>query len=173
MKAIERSTFTDAMRHIATPVSVITTDGPGGRFGVTVSSVCTASADPPQMLACIHLAGPTPAALRENGVFAVNLLGSRHGHVADSFAGRIARWRSDRFACDHWDILVTGSPCLQDGLVVLDCRLVSELVISTHVAFVGEVVGLRTAPGLPMLYANQGYSRPHDPLSVQDPEFTL
>ena len=149
--------FTTAMRRAATPVSVVTTDGPGGRYGVTVSSLCTASADPPQVLVCVHLGGPTAAALRENKCFAVSILDSRHRHVADSFAGRIARWREDRFACDTWATISTGAPVLADGLLVMDCELSRELVVSTHAVFVGTVVGLQSREGAPLLYSDQAY----------------
>src|SRR5688500_12243075 len=116
MDPVDIKLFTSAMRRAATPVSVVTTAGPGGRFGVTVSSICTASADPPQVLVCVHLGGPTAAAVRANECFAVNILDRKHRHVADSFAGRIERWRSDRFACDSWTEIATGAPVLTDGL---------------------------------------------------------
>lgn len=163
MTPIETRAFTTAMRRAATPVSVVTTDGPGGRFGVTVSSICTASAEPPQILVCVHLGGTTPAALRANKCFAVNILDSRHRHVADSFAGRIERWRADRFACDNWTRLATGAPVLQDGLLVLDCVLGQEMVVSTHAVFVGTVVGLQAREGAPLLYSDQAYRTLDDP----------
>lgn len=157
MKPVDVRLFTTAMRRAATPVSVVTTDGPGGRFGVTVSSLCTASADPPQVLVCVHLGGPTAPALRVNRCFAVNILDSRHRHVADSFAGRIERWRGDRFACDEWESVSTGAPVLADGLLVMDCELTQELVVSTHAVFVGTVVGLLSRDGAPLLYSDQAY----------------
>lgn len=157
MNPIDIKLFTTAMRRAAMPVSVVTTAGQGGRFGVTVSSLCTASADPPQVLVCVHLGGPTAAALRENKCFAVNILDSRHRHVADSFAGRIERWRSDRFACDSWAVISTGAPVLADGLLVMDCELTQELVVSTHAVFVGTVVGLQSREGAPLLYSDQSY----------------
>lgn len=157
MKPIDARLFTTAMRRAATPVSVVTTEGPGGRFGVTVSSVCTASAEPPQVLVCVHLGGPTAPALRANKCFAVNILDSRHRHVADSFAGRIERWRADRFACDVWGTLFTGAPVLADGLLVMDCELTQEMIVSTHAVFVGTVVGLQSREGAPLLYSDQAY----------------
>jgi len=163
MEPIDSRLFTDAMRRAATPVSVVTTDGPGGRFGVTVSSTCTASAQPPQVLVCVHLGGPTPEAVRKNGCFAVNILDSRHRHVADSFAGRIERWRTDRFACDNWTTILSGAPVLEDGLLVLDCRLTGEMVVSTHAVFVGTVVGLQSRAGAPLLYSDQAYRTLENP----------
>ena len=157
MKPIDVKLFTTAMRRTATPVSVVTTEGGGGRFGVTVSSLCSVSVDPPQVLVCVHLSGPTAGALRTNKCFAVNILDRRHRHVADSFAGRIERWRADRFACDSWVSLVTGAPVLADGLLVMDCELTRELVVSTHAVFVGTVVGLQSREGAPLLYSDQAY----------------
>ena len=159
MNPIDTRRFTEAMRLAATPVCVVTTDGPGGRFGVTVSSMCTASAEPPQVLVCVHLGGPSPAAIRTNGHFVVNILDSRHRHVADSFAGRIERWRNDRFACDTWTTLVTGSPALCDGLITIDCTLTNEMIVSTHAVFVGTVVDLQSREGTPLLYSDRAYRR--------------
>ena len=42
-----RGNFVLAMRAAVTGVNVVTTDGPGGRFGLTVSAMCSVSADPP------------------------------------------------------------------------------------------------------------------------------
>ncbi|MSQ54636.1 MAG: flavin reductase [Betaproteobacteria bacterium] len=173
MPPIDKRLFTDAMRLAATAVSVITTDGEAGRVGATVSSFCTATADPPQMLACLYSAGTTPAALRRNGVFCINLLERGQRHVADSFAGRIAQWKDDRFACDKWTHLSTGAPVLEGALISLDCRLTHELALSTHTVFVGEVVALATAGGMPLLYADQSYQRLAEPGVVNLEDFQL
>ena len=66
--------FTAAMGLAATGVSVVTTDGPAGRFGLTVSAVSSVSAEPPLVLCCINRKSPAMAAVEANGVFAVNLL---------------------------------------------------------------------------------------------------
>jgi flavin reductase (DIM6/NTAB) family NADH-FMN oxidoreductase RutF len=173
MPAIDKRLFTDAMRLAATAVSVITTAGEGGRHGVTVSSFCTATADPPQMLACLYSSGTTPAALRRNGVFCINLLERGQRHVADTFAGRIAQWRDNRFACDNWAHLSTGAPVLEKALVSLDCRLTHELALSTHTIFVGVVVALASSGGMPLLYADQSYQRLAEPGVVNLEDFQL
>lgn len=173
MSTLDKRLFTDAMRLAASAVSVITTDGAAGRFGVTVSSFCTATADPPQMLACLYAAGSTPVALRKNGVFCVNLLERGQQHVADAFAGRLEQWREDRFACDKWTHLSTGAPVLEQALVSLDCRLTHELALSTHIVFVGEVVALASSGGMPLLYAGQNYQRLAEPGVVNLEDFQL
>lgn len=51
---LQRDDFIAAMRQIASTVAVVTTAGPGGKHGATVSSFCSVSADPPTMLVCLH-----------------------------------------------------------------------------------------------------------------------
>ena len=72
-------------------------------------------------------------------------------------AGRIERWRSYLFACETWTTIATGSPVLTDGLLVMDCELTQELVVSTHAVCVGTVVGLQSREGAPLLYSDQAY----------------
>lgn len=159
MSQFDSNLFKLAMRRAATSVSVVTTDGQGGRCGVTVSSFCTATADPPQMLVCVFKASAAAAAIRTNQLFCINVLGRTHLHVADSFAGRIERWRDDRFACDQWKTLATGAPVLDQVMIALDCRLVSETELSTHYVFIGHVESVAVSDGAPLLYSDGHYRR--------------
>ncbi|MBC7781583.1 MAG: flavin reductase [Proteobacteria bacterium] len=171
MSQFDPNLFKLAMRRAATAVSVVTTDGPGGRVGVTVSSFCTATADPPQMLACVGKSGPAAAAIRANRVFCVNVLDRVHRHVADSFAGRVERWRNDRFACDQWKTLATGAPVLDHGMIALDCTLIHETELSTHFVFIGHVESVAVNEGSPLLYADAHYRRmtERDQIAADDP----
>ena len=49
-----RDNFLQAMRRVASSVTVVTTDGPHGRHGATVSAFCSVSADPPSVLICLR-----------------------------------------------------------------------------------------------------------------------
>ncbi|MFL9924442.1 flavin reductase family protein [Herbaspirillum lusitanum] len=152
-----RTLFLEAMRHTTAPVAVVTTDGAAGRAGVTVSAVCSLSADPPSILVCIHEMSPVLNIIRRNGCFCVNLLGAEQSHVADSFAGRVARWRDERFACAEWTSAVTGAPVLQAALATLDCALARDISHATHAMLVGEVRNTLVTPGPGLLYVNRGY----------------
>jgi len=170
MSQFDPNLFKLAMRRAATAVSVVTTDGSAGRGGVTVSSFCTATAEPPQMLACVLKTSAAVAAIRGNKVFCINVLDRTHRHVADSFAGRIERWRNDRFACDQWKTLATGAPVLEQGMVALDCTLASELELSTHFVFIGHVESVAVNDGSPLLYSDAHYRRlaERDQISAED-----
>ena len=154
---IARDRFLEAMRRAASVVSVVTTAGPAGRFGTTVSSMCSVTADPPTMLACINASSTTCAAIEENGSFCVNLLGAEQRLVSDAFAGRIEAMRADRFACAEWDALTTGAPVLRAALAALDCRLTQSTLIGSHRVFVGHVVDASSREGEPLVYSNRAY----------------
>ena len=88
-----RDRYLEAMSEAAATVSVVTTDGPAGRAGVTVSAMCSVSADPPTILVCVHHLSPACEAIRENGAFCVNVLGDGQSAISDTFAGRsTTRW---------------------------------------------------------------------------------
>ena len=84
-----RDRFLDAMSQAATTVSLATTDGPAGRAGMTVSSLCSLSAGPPLILVCAHHKSRAVAAILENRRFCVNLLRQDQSHLSDVFAGRV------------------------------------------------------------------------------------
>src|ERR1700752_3118648 len=96
-RAVGRDAFIEAMRRAATGVTLVTTDGPAGRFGVTVSAFASVSADPPMLLACINRKSPAAAAIAANGGFCVNVLSAEQSPLADVFAGRPERFRPLRF----------------------------------------------------------------------------
>jgi flavin reductase len=154
---ITRERFLDAMRLAATVVSVVTTDGPGGRWGTTVSSMCSVSADPPTVLACINAQHETAQAIEVNGVFCVNILAASHRHISDVFAGRVQDVRHNKFSVTQWTALTTGSPALPDALVAFDCRLNHSILIGSHRVVVGLVVDVKAHEAAPLVYSNRAY----------------
>ncbi|WP_246436839.1 flavin reductase family protein [Parapusillimonas granuli] len=145
------------MRHAAASVTVLTTDGPAGRGGVTVSAFCSLSADPPSVLACVHQASPVLKLIRENRRVCVNLLATDQTHVADSFAGRIAQWRSNRFACAEWDEVENGAPQLRGALASFNCTLAGEMPFGSHYILIGRVEQVASSARGGLLYADRAY----------------
>jgi len=103
--------FLGAMGRAVCMVNVVTTDGPAGRFGATVSAMSSVSADmsPPTLLICIHQGGATAPALVRNGVFCLNILREAQQGVADCFAGRVKTASGDKFDCANWSRNPTGA----------------------------------------------------------------
>lgn len=152
-----RTDFISAMRQVASGVSVVTTDGPAGRAGLTVSAMCSLSADPPALLICINRQSRAMDILRRNGVFCVNVLALEQMEVARVFAGQSSAPCGDKFACAHWEELATGAPAALDALAVFDCRIAQGMPYGSHDILIGAVAEARMREGLPLVYANRAY----------------
>jgi flavin reductase (DIM6/NTAB) family NADH-FMN oxidoreductase RutF len=155
-----RARFLGGMSQAAATVNVVTTDGPGGRAGVTVSAMSSVSADTerPTLLVCVHHLAPAAAAILENGVFCVNVLRDDQSYISDTFAGRFSGQLTDKFDCTQWVTQATGAPRVADPLVAFDCRMMSHDRIGTHYIFFGEVEDIFNGErGSPLIYANRAY----------------
>ena len=152
--------FLEAMSRTATTVSVVTTDGPGGRAGATVSAMSSVSADTPKptMLVCIHHKSATATAILRNEVFCINVLRDEQSAISDIFAGRDGQL--DKFSGLRCITGSTGAPRLPDSLVVFDCRLAHAERVGTHFVLFAEVEDIAIADvGTPLIYANRTYGR--------------
>jgi len=159
MSTVDPDLFRSAMRRIASGVTVVTSDGDHGRVGVTVSSLCSLSLEPPSVLFCLHRENRSLPVLTANGTFAANILSQGQQRVASSFAGLIPELREDRFAAGEWDALVTGSPSLADALCCFDCRVADVFDFGSHRIIAGEVVAVETKGEDPLVYSDGDYRR--------------
>lgn len=158
---MQREEFLEGMSQAAATVNIVTTDGPAGRAGVTVSAMCSVSADAPTLLVCVHHKSPACRAIADNGAFCVNLLRHDQALISDTFAGRVETPGGDKFACADWRTLKTGAPALVHPLVAFDCRLKTSVRQGSHVIFIGEVAEtVVNARGSALICANRAYGRP-------------
>lgn len=137
--------FRRVMSAFPSGVSVVTArDEDGLPRGLTCSSLCSLSMDPPMMLACVNRRNGSLAAIRASGGFAVNLLRAGRGVVSDEFASASA----DKFSRVRWcPSPRTGLPwLLDDSLALVDCRLVADLAAGSHTILIGLVVDGRDGP---------------------------
>jgi flavin reductase (DIM6/NTAB) family NADH-FMN oxidoreductase RutF len=139
---LDAPAFRDAMAQVASAVHIVTTDGPGGRVGLTATAVASVSDAPPTVLACIERSSRTLATIEASGVFCINTLPGGCEELAEIFASRRDIHGEARFEAARWGRLATGVPVLRDALAAFDCRLVATHDIATHRIVVGEVVGL-------------------------------
>lgn len=155
-----RARFLDGMSRAAASVHVITTDGPGGRAGLTASAVTSVSVDTPKpsLLVCLNRASRSAAAILENGAFCVNLLGGEQVALAEAFAGR---GTGERFDGGNWITGPTGCPVLADALAAWDCKITKSELIGSHHVLIGEAEEVwLNAPRLPLIYANRQWLLP-------------
>lgn len=160
--AADAAEFRDGMRQLAAAVTIVTTAVGGRRNGLTATAVCSLSAEPPMLLACVNReAGAHDPALQSR-VFCVNVLAETHLDLASQFA-RSAR-ADERFSTGRWGALATGAPVLMDALASFDCLLGQTLKAETHTVLVGRVQAVRCDPAkAPLLYSRGAFRTLADP----------
>ncbi len=138
-------TLQQAMRQLASGVSIVTTGDGAQRNGFTATSVTPLSVDPPRMLFCRIRTSTSLPLLRQCRRFAINILAGQHLTLADRFAGRTGAQGEDRFAGARWRTLISGAPVLSDDLAAVDCELEELIERHSHVIVIGRVAAIMLA----------------------------
>ena len=154
-----------AMRFVPSAVTIITARHDGDRNGLTATAVASVSADPPQLLVCVNRQASAEPLIAASGRFAVNVLALEHQESADRFSQSTLS-SGERFEAHRWIDLPSGVPALADAIAVFECRIVQHSQLGTHSLFIGEVVGIRTTTGEPLLYHAGRYRQLDDLASV-------
>jgi flavin reductase (DIM6/NTAB) family NADH-FMN oxidoreductase RutF len=129
-------TFRTMMSGFPTGVCVVTTtDGEGAPRGMTCSSVCSVSLEPPTLLVCLREGSPTLESLMKTGSFAVNMLHENAQESAELFASG----DPERFDRTQWELTPgSGGPHLvRDAHTVSDCDVVLTQRVGSHVTVFG------------------------------------
>ena len=172
MPVIDSKHFRNSLGHFASGITVLTTrDAERDDWGMTASSFCTLSLQPPLVLICVaREAGLHDPLLAAPG-FAINVLAADQAALSDRFAGgtrdKDGRWMPwpddrDRFA-DLATTRATHSEALllDDALLSLDCVLHGTADGGDHTIVIGRVVGIRPVPSDdgrgPLLYHRGRY----------------
>lgn len=150
-------TFINAMSGAASQVTVVTTDGHAGRFGVTVSAFASVSAEPPLLLVCINRRSPAVAGIEANDCFCVNLLDEGQSHIANCFAGRPGPVAPYDFSCAGWDQHATGAPVLRDTGATFDCRVERSYDAGTHRIIIGRVLCAGASDKSTLAFSRRAY----------------
>ncbi len=139
--------FREAMSRLGAPVTLVTTDGPAGRQGLTVSAITSVSDAPPTVLVCLNRSNRSHETFLQNGVVGISILGSPHSELAGAFASS-KRSATEKFAAGQWRKGQTGAPLLADAIVALDCTISDIHASGSHdVLFCTiEAITLHDAP---------------------------
>ncbi|WP_108521545.1 flavin reductase family protein [Bradyrhizobium algeriense] len=148
IQSIEAIEFRQAMRNLASGVSIVATGTAVRRRGLTVSSITSICMEPPCLLVCINASSETHDAILANGTFGVSLLGGNQQDLALRFAGRhlstvsiqrhgiraflTYRFCKAQFVCSNASCITTNSSAPM-GI------------------FIGRIVATRSAQGNPLV----------------------
>ncbi|MGI9277450.1 MAG: flavin reductase family protein [Endozoicomonas sp.] len=151
--------FKEAMRELATTVSVITTANEREQSGLTATAVCSLAMEPASILVCVNRSASALPLIIESGQFCVNLLASGQEEVANVFAGRSGCAAHERFAeAGDWTGSESGAPMLDNAMANIACELSQVVESGTHSICIGLVKQVRLSAGSPpLIYSRQGY----------------
>lgn len=153
----QRDEFLAAMRMVANSVTIVTTDGPAGKNGATVSSFCSVSADPPTLLVCINKDASTALTVQENGCFCINILSEEMQAAARQFATQGAD-KSELLSADEWLTAEGRLPSLPDA-TAFECEILETAEATSHFVFIGKVTWVKAGKKKPLVYLNQKFCK--------------
>ena len=155
MSNAAREAFIAAMRQVAATVTVVTTDGPAGMAGATVSAFTSLSADPPSVLVCLKADSRIARSVRDNGAFCVNVLSEDCVEVAANFAGAFDQVKADRF--EGLDITMTEEGPILPRATAFTCSLDHAVIHGSHAICIGNVTGISNAGEKPLTYTSGAF----------------
>ena len=136
---LERTHFREAMARLGAAVNIITTRGPEGDVGMTVSAVCSVTDAPATVIVCISRSSRQHSIFKNAGIICINVLAPGQEELSAVFAGKGDLPMQERFACASWYPLATGALALEHAAASLDCTLAQAVDVGTHTVFFYEV----------------------------------
>lgn len=146
--------FKEAMRHVPTGVTVVTSLRDGQPRGITVNAFASVSIEPPAILICVNRAARSYLYISTSRIFCVNVLAGEQRHLAERFAGKVTERQFEEIG---YGVDRTGAPVLTDAIAHFDCTVLEEHHAGSHSIFIGRVVSCTARPGSPLGYFNGGY----------------
>jgi flavin reductase (DIM6/NTAB) family NADH-FMN oxidoreductase RutF len=158
--SIDPAAFRHAFRQLASTVAILTLIGRDGRpRGMTVTSMCGLSVEPPTLLVCVDRATRTYGDLMATSSFGVDILAEDQYRVA----ARCARSGTDKVLPAEWLLERTPGdlPHLAGTVVRLGCTVEAIHRASTHDIVVGQVrtIDADPVPAAPLVYHDGAFGR--------------
>ncbi|MFM0281284.1 flavin reductase family protein [Paraburkholderia sediminicola] len=149
--------YRDAMRRLASTVTIISTGGMEVRHAITATAVTSVSMEPPSLLTCINRKSRLHGFLEEQETFCVNFLHRSHVDISEVFSGQ--KFTKNRFDWGDWGTHLTGLPYLVGAQCNIFCRKTLSMPYGSHTIFIGEVfeVAIRDEVA-PLIYADGKYA---------------
>ncbi|MBO0804913.1 MAG: flavin reductase [Nocardiopsaceae bacterium] len=140
--------FQQGIKHLVNGVTVVTSADDGTWYGIMTTSVCTLSADPPTLIACVRRRSQIGQRMGRARRFCVNLLSEQQRTVAEAFTGPPGADgspgpRAGGFGHGQWVSGATGCPVLEDALASFECGVDLMYGYSGQVVIIGAVLQFR------------------------------
>lgn len=153
--AVEGDIFRALMRQFPAGVTIVTFDDGGTLGGLTVSSFCSLSLEPPLVLVCIDRGVASHDAIARAGKFGVSVCSAEQGGLAWDFANPQKEKQALLEATPH--SLADGVPLLEGCVATMSCRVVGTHAAGDHTIYVGQVEsGTVDESREPLVYCRSG-----------------
>ncbi len=158
--SIDPSSFRRALRWLAAGVAIVTVrNAKGEPCGLTATSVCLVSWQPPLLLVCIECASECHTAFAAAPAFAVHLLRADQRGLSRRFAQK----HHAKFTGLEWRAGQLSAPVLKECLAHVECRAAARYPAGDHTILLGEAVTVGMpagdTPPEPLLYFRGQYAR--------------
>ncbi len=153
MSAIDPRRFRSVMGTFATGVAVVATEWQGELFGATINSLTSVSLAPCMLLFCTNEGSATGAAIRNKGLFSVNILGAHQSELSARFTGEQKR-RFDNLAVAF---SADGLPLLTGAAAQLCCRVATIHKAGDHDIVLGQVLSGEESVCNPLVFHKGAY----------------
>jgi flavin reductase (DIM6/NTAB) family NADH-FMN oxidoreductase RutF len=152
------------MAGVCAPVTVVTTAGPDGPAGSTVSAFSSLSLHPPLVSVAFARESSLLGHIERTGRFGINIL----AHGQEDVAALFARRGVDRFAAVPWRH-DHGLPRLNAASGWAACEVYNDVEAGDHRLLFGLVTqASRRDDAAPLVYADQTYGT-HSRFAVRSP----
>jgi flavin reductase (DIM6/NTAB) family NADH-FMN oxidoreductase RutF len=148
--------FKELMRRFAAGVTLVTFNENKKFGGLTVSSFCSLSMDPPLVLICIDRKIVSHDSLEKTDTFGVNICNSEQGKLAWDFANSNIDKNELIKSLPH-TLTKLGTPLLDGCLATMECKITQKYDGGDHTIFVGQVEeGNVDEKAKPLVYYGSG-----------------
>ena len=136
--AVDGDSFRALMRQFPAGVTIVTFDDGDTLGGLTVSSFCSLSMDPPLVLVCIDHDVASHDAIARAGTFGVSVCTTDQGQLALDFANPEQDKQALLEATPH-SLADGGAPLLDGCVATMACSVVAAHEAGDHTIYVGQV----------------------------------
>ena len=151
----------DAFHAFTTGCSLVTVSGPRGPNVMAAEWTFNVSYDPFLIAVHVDKANVTHDEIVAAGEFGVNLLSEDQG-AAMRFAGHFSKSDTEKLSSTAFETYPgkrIRAPMLRGSLLNAECRLVQQLPLGDHTAFIGEVLEFSVNPEARPLILHHGSHR--------------
>lgn len=155
---VSAAEYKHAMRRVVSPVAVITASAGKLCNGLTATAICSATTEPPTVVACVNRQARALDLIEASQAFAVNFLGEQQSDLARAFSTHGLEGET-RLGSGTWTSLTTGAPILAGSVSSFDCVLEHSRTHGTHEVLFGRVVAVTSTENNALLYRDGFFRR--------------